>query len=382
MSNLERTKLVLFFTRSVSLKTWDKIGMFEREVALYRHLQTHGVQVSFVTYGDASDLGYADRLLGICIVCNRWGLPERWYIRFISWLYPMLWRGSAVFKSHQVLGADIALRAARRFGKKFIARCGYLPSNIAIWHHGAESPQAQRARQLEAAVLPAADRVVATTSAMCQAIVERYSVNSGKIRIIPNYVNTQLFKPSSNSRQSNLLYFVGRLETEKNVPALLDAIHELDVELVVIGEGSLKETLRAKAQEKQLHARFLGNIPNADLPAHLNRASLFILPSHIEHHPKALLEAMACGLPVIGTDVPGIRELIRHRETGYLCGTSSKEIRAAIQDVLGDAGLRACMGCNAREFVVENFSLERVMEMELALLKELVDDRRSRTVSS
>jgi glycosyltransferase involved in cell wall biosynthesis len=80
---------------------------------------------------------------------------------------------------------------------------------------------------------------------------------------------------------------------------------------------------------------------------------------------------MACGLPVIGTDVPGIRELIRHRETGYLCGTSPQEIRAAIQDVLDDMDLRTRMGCNAREFVVENFALEQVVEMELALLEEV-----------
>ena len=99
---------------------------------------------------------------------------------------------------------------------------------------------------------------------------------------------------------------------------------------------------------------------------------MFILPSLYEGHPKALLEAMACSRPVIGTDVIGIRELIRHRETGYLCGTSPEEIRAAIQDVLSDADLRNHMGHNAQEFVLEHFALERVVEMELALLSEVV----------
>jgi glycosyltransferase involved in cell wall biosynthesis len=371
MSDFGRINLVLFFTRGISLRTWDEMGIFEREVALYRHLNERGVQVSFITYGDGSDLSYADHLPGIRILCNRWRLPERWYIRLVSWLHPLLWPGPAVFKSNQVLGADIALRAARRCGKKFIARSGYLPSNIDAWYHGAESAEAQKARQLEAAVFPAADRVVVTTSAVCQTVVERYGVKPEKVRIIPNYVDTKLFKPPSNSRQPNLLCFVGRLSEEKNIPALLDAIHGLDVELAVIGGGSLEEMLRAKTRQERLAVRFLGNISNAELPAHLNRASLFILPSFIEHHPKALLEAMACGLAVIGTGVPGIRDLIRHRETGYLCGTSSEEIRAAIQDVLADADLRARMGRNAREFVVEHFALERVLEMELALLEEL-----------
>ena len=80
---------------------------------------------------------------------------------------------------------------------------------------------------------------------------------------------------------------------------------------------------------------------------------------------------MSCGRPVIGTDVPGIRELIRHRETGFLCGTSPADIRAAIQAVLSDSDLRIRIGRQAREFVVEHFALERAVEMETALLDEL-----------
>jgi glycosyltransferase involved in cell wall biosynthesis len=80
---------------------------------------------------------------------------------------------------------------------------------------------------------------------------------------------------------------------------------------------------------------------------------------------------MACGLPVIGTDVAGIRELINHKENGYLCGTTAEEIRQAILDVLGDSGQMARMGRNAREFVVMHFALDRIVEMELELLEKL-----------
>ena len=372
-NRLSDIRLILFFTRGVSIKTWDDVGMFEREVAIYQRLQKHGVQIAFVTYGNARDLSYAERLHGIRILCNRWSIPQRCYVLLLTQLYPMLWHGFTVLKSNQAQGADIALKAARRFGKKFIARCGYLPSNIAIWRHGIESSQAQREQQMEASVFRAADRVVVTTPAMHKTILERYEVKPEKVRIIPNYVDTQRFKPSTNTRQANLLCFVGRLDEEKNCSGLLDAIQGLNVELLAIGGGRLNEILRKKAQKEQLPVHFLGNVPNAELPTYLNRACLFVLPSYIEHHPKTLLEAMACGLPVIGTDVPGIREVIRHRETGYLCGTSPDEIRAAIQDVVADAGLRTRMGRNAREFVVKHFTLERVVEMETALLKELIE---------
>jgi glycosyltransferase involved in cell wall biosynthesis len=111
-------------------------------------------------------------------------------------------------------------------------------------------------------------------------------------------------------------------------------------------------------------------VPNSELPGYLNRAGLFILPSFYEGHPKALIEAMACGLPVIGADSPGIRELIRHGETGYLCGTEPESIREAIQDLLDSPTLSAQMGHHARQFVIENYSLDRIAELELALLKE------------
>jgi len=110
-----RAHIVLFFSQGVSLTTWDTVGMFEREVALYKRLQEKNVQVSFVTYGDARDLAYANRLPGIRIFCNKWALPEWFYKRLLTHLYPLLWRGQSVVKSNQLLGADIALQASKRF---------------------------------------------------------------------------------------------------------------------------------------------------------------------------------------------------------------------------------------------------------------------------
>ena len=208
---------------------------------------------------------------------------------------------------------------------------------------------------------------------MFQTLTKRYGVNSGTIRIIPNYVDIQRFKPLTESREPNRLCYVGRLEKGKNVHALLDAISGLDVKLTVIGGGNLQKELMAKAQEKRLNADFLGNVPHHKLPAYLNQASLFIQPSFIEHHPKSLLEAMACGLPVIGTDVPGIKEIIHHRETGYLCATSPEAMREAIRHVLSDGKLCDQMGKNARRYISEQCALESIVNMELALLRELAE---------
>jgi glycosyltransferase involved in cell wall biosynthesis len=143
----------------------------------------------------------------------------------------------------------------------------------------------------------------------------------------------------------------------------------------VIGDGPLRQALAEKATRDGVHVRFLPSQPHGKLPHFLKQADLFVLPSYWEGHPKALLEAMACGLPVVGADVPGIGEVIRHGETGYLCDTSPAGIRAALQDVMADAALRARLGQNARQFVVENFSLDRVLDLELNLLHSLVAGR-------
>ncbi len=135
-------------------------------------------------------------------------------------------------------------------------------------------------------------------------------------------------------RDETTLIFVGRIAPEKNLSALLEAIQPLQVRLVLIGEGKIRPELQRRFPSLNGRISWEGNVPNSELPEYLNRAGLFILPSLYEGHPKALIEAMACGLPVIGADSPGIRELIRHGETGYLCGTEPESIRKAIQDLL------------------------------------------------
>jgi len=374
MSDLKESKLVLFFTQGVSLRTWSTIGMLDREVSLYRSLRPHMQNIAFVTYGNAEDLRYADILGDIKVVCNRYGLSQRWYASLLPLLYPLLLRGPSIIKSNQLPGAEVALKVAKLFGRKFIARCGYLHSDFMERRHGAESIEAKRARTLEGKVFTDADRVVVTTPIMSKTVKEHYQLPEERVRVIPNYVQCDLFIPNQSGRCSaRQICFVGRLDEQKNLFALLKAIKSLDVELLIVGSGPLGERLQEEVSKRKLPVRFLGNVLHQRPPEILNSSALFILPSLYEGHPKVLLEAMACGVAVIGADVPGIRELINHRETGYLCGTSSGEIRDAIKDVLSNSNLSNYMGKNARDFVKEHFALERIVDMELTLLHELAE---------
>ena len=369
MAPQKPVELVLFFTRGVSLRIWDETGILARETALYQRLQQHKIRVRFVTYGNNGETAFASRIPGIQILRNNWNLPPAWYQKKLG-LFPP---NGNVFKSNQVDGAQVGLAAARRRGARFLARCGYLLSQVQERTHGKDSAEARSARQLEKEVFTAADRVSVTTKAMAESITDDYHITAGKLSIVPNYVEVDRFHsiPREPNERPRIGY-VGRLAWEKNLLPLVDAVTGLDAELWLVGEGPLKDELEARAAGNKVEAHFVGRLSNVAVPEFLNSCDLFILPSLYEGHPKALLEAMACGLPVIGTRVPGIRELIADGDTGLLCEPDAGSIRQAVARALGDPALRAQLGQAARQYVEQNFALDRIVDLEMAILNELV----------
>ena len=171
--------------------------MLEREVALYRRLLDHGFLVSFVTYGDASDLEYAETLGDISILCNHTGLPPQEYEEALFSLHSTEMQGAHLIKTNQMYGADLALKAAKMFSKPLIARCGYMWSWNAEREEGRDSPGAREARRVEEMVFTAAERVVVTSRSMQTDILKRIHASESKVTVIPNYVDTDLFRPKN-----------------------------------------------------------------------------------------------------------------------------------------------------------------------------------------
>ncbi len=365
--------IVLFFTRGVTLKAWDETGVLEREIEIYRRLQSQGVKVSIVTYGDTGDLNYSKALQGIQVLPNRMGFPSRIYEILIPFLHRKQLSKADVYKTNQTNGAVIALRAARIYRKPLVARSGYIWSRFVAKQKGEESPDVVGIRHQEKTVFTEADRIVVTAEHMKQYLMEQYDLDEKKISIIPNYVLTDTFAPDPGiSYKPGVISFVGRLQAQKNLFALFEAVDGLDVNLNIIGDGPLLEALQSTASEKGVEVNFRGICDHENLPIYLNASQIFVLPSLYEGHPKVLLEAMSCGRPVVASEIPSTRNLIRHRDTGYLCGTTSQEIRAAIQDVLSEAEAAEQIGRNARKFVVENFSLDAVLQKEFTMLQDVM----------
>jgi glycosyltransferase involved in cell wall biosynthesis len=361
--------LVLFFTKGVSLKTWADNGSLKREIALYLRLQEKGVKVSFVTYGNRFDLQFAHTLNGINILCNNWNLSAPLYEKWMPWLHAVTFGKADIIKTNQMHGSEIAFRAARIWRKPLIARCGFIMSEWAEF--SGKFTEAQQARCVERVVFPGAQRVVVSAPRMKEYIIQHYPVAPEKIQVIPNYVLTDIFAPRPRISPNNQICFIGRLSEEKNLPALIRACEGLDVKLTLIGGGHLHIPLQELADQLGVQVSIRGNLPHHELPEIIHQSSLFALVSPHEGHPKSLLEAMSCGIAVLGADSPGIREQIIHGETGWLCGTDAQSIRAGIRHLLENPLLREHLGRNARRFIEKNYSLERIVEMEIELLQHL-----------
>ena len=356
----------------MSLKAWDEVGMLDREVALYERLRDRGMSISFVTYGGSSELDYESRVPGIQILCNRWGFPNRVYEQLLHRFHGKALKACDLIKTNQMNGALVAFRCARFWEKSLICRCGYMWSQFAR----NESGSAAKIEKLEDEIFSSAENIVVTTDEMKNNIMTRSLESNAKTVVIPNYVETDRFAPDADVEKENELLFVGRLAPQKNIVVLLSALDKVDVETQIIGNGQFKEKVLEAVENSEGKMRWKGNVPNRELPAFMNRSSIFILPSLYEGHPKTLIEAMSCGLPVIGTDSPGIKELIDHGVNGYLCGTDSESIGNAIEELMSRPKLRKKLGRNARQFTVENFSLDRIVEMELELYREILERKK------
>ena len=120
------------------------------------------------------------------------------------------------------------------------------------------------------------------------------------------------------------------------------------------------------------HFEFIGWMPNEELQELYRRASAFVMPSLVEAFGVVFLEAMACGTPVIGTQVGGIPELIRHGENGLLVSPDNPvELAMAILEVLGDQDLSARLSENGR-ITAQQFGIEPMLACTLQIYESVL----------
>jgi len=297
------------------------------------------------------------------------------------WLYGFLMpvvqgramRRCSVLRVLQATGAIPAWLAKRLYGPPFVVTFGY--------HYSTELRAARRRfrawlfdRRL-AWALRRADGIIVTTPALAD--YARAIAPEERIALIPNSIDTDLFAPADERPAASphrRLIAVGNLTENKDHSLLLEAVARTgrrDLTLTIFGRGPTEDALQRLAAEKGLALELPGIVPNETLPDRLREADAYCITSRSEGHPKSLLEAMSVGLPCIGTDAPGIRDVIRDGETGWLTPPAPAALARAIHRVYETPDAAAALGRKARAFVLEHYSAEVIMAREIAFLQEV-----------
>ncbi len=372
---LSRINLTLFFTAGVGLRDWARAGNLERELALYHRLEGCLGRVDLVSYGGRQDREFRGKLGGLNPLPLDWRRRQELTFLELAARYGPRLLGADVLKTNQIRGAQLAIWASRLCRKKLIVRCGFLHS--VFTRQQTDNPaRIEAAVRLEREAFRAADAGIVTSAWQRELVLRQYGLPPDKVHIVPNYVITEDFRPLPGIDKQFDLLFIGRDAPQKNLPALFQAVDALgrdgkEISLALAGSCCDSPAVRELAGKCRARIVLLGALSTAELPAAINRARLFVLPSRYEGHPKVLLEAMSCGLACLGAEVEGIREELEHGVTGWLCETDPASIAAAVEGLLEDAPLRARLGQAARRHVVEQFDLARVVELESKIIQEV-----------
>jgi glycosyltransferase involved in cell wall biosynthesis len=198
-----------------------------------------------------------------------------------------------------------------------------------------------------------------------------------QIAQIPNGVDTDIFKPFLPSNNQTNITFIGRLDKMKGVQVLLEAFKALNEDSVtaylnIIGDGPDREKLKNCAVQAGIadSLNFCGEI--VDIKPFLEKTAVFVLPSLSEGLPNVLLEAMACGLPIVTTRVGGNIDLIRDGVNGILVEPEhSDQLYQAMKKLLIDKNLAEKLGREARKTAEEKFSLQGITDQYLRLYQQL-----------
>ena len=229
-----------------------------------------------------------------------------------------------------------------------------------------DSPFYSVGTHMEATCIQLADAVYSSAACSIEWIRKYYSPGKINIPVIHLGVDTVMFssKPVGKNERPTII-FSGKIVQNKGVEELVEAAAKLvktfpGLLLKMIGRGEENLIAKLKASAQRLHApellEFPGFMQKEELATALSQAHVFAAPSYYEGGPGFVyLEAMACGLPVVGCSGSGVDEIVTSGQNGILVPPKdSIALEKALEIILADAKKREVMGVNAREFVMKN----------------------------
>lgn len=201
-----------------------------------------------------------------------------------------------------------------------------------------------------------------------------------KVLVAPYlFVDLDKFRPEKPlSERDNIVGYIGRLSPEKGIWNFVEAMPKLvkaspDVRFLIVGGGELQDEIEQYVKQSNLNdkVRLVGRVSHNEVPGYLNQLKLLVLPSYSEGLPNAVLEAMACGTPVLATPVGSMPDIITGGETGFIMENNSPEcIARNVTRALNHPKLEK-FAQNARALVEKEFTYQAAVEKYREILASL-----------
>jgi D-inositol-3-phosphate glycosyltransferase len=298
--------------------------------------------------------------------------------------------------SHYWLSGEVAcvLRPELAAGWAHIAHTLGLVKNRTL--ASGDRPEPELRIRVEGEIAQQADLLIASTPDEAGDLKLLYGAEPERVFVVPPGVDLSMFQPIDRTearrkigyRSGRLLLFVGRLERLKGVDVAIRALALLrdrshdDVRLLVLGEDSRrsdeeseKSRLKAIALSEGVQDRvdFLGSVAHHELPYFYSAADVCVMPSYSESFGLVGLEAQACGTPVVGSDVTGLRSVVRDEVSGYLvAGHNPAAYAEKIGRLLENPELAQQMGRRGR-LLAQRFSWGRTADRLLPLFDAVIE---------
>ena len=240
------------------------------------------------------------------------------------------------------------------------------------------------------------NKIVAVTPGIKEDLYKRYNIPADKMVVISNGANTDIFRPMDQAnvkeelgleQRSKYVCFVGNLAPWQGVEYLIQAAPLVlkrvpEAKFLIVGDGMMRSELESMVKKLGLQDKFLftGSIPFEHVPKYINASDVCVAPfirarnEKIGLSPLKIYEYLACGKPVIGSDIQGIGDFLEKSNMG-LSFTPEEYIEFAsmVTKLLIDSDLRITMGENARKVVAEKYSWKNTAEMVIKTCESVID---------
>lgn len=265
-----------------------------------------------------------------------------------------------VIHAHGLVAGFIGTFWGKAFNKRVVI------STHSIYHF----PSGSLYTRFVKAIFSRADKIL-TLSEQSRAEVINLGIKSDKVDKFTYWIDLKKFRPMNNKQRTInnigikkddlMVFFVGRLVEEKGILEALRAAEMWDesIHLVIAGEGPLKEKIKVKSKKsKNIH--FLGRVVQDELPDYYSAADIVLVPStHEEGFGRVILEAFACGTPVVAAKRGAIPEAMSE-EVGRLIKVNPKNIKKDIERLYNDEQELKRLSGNAREFAERRYSIRNL----------------------